>query len=134
MNILADTHILIWAIRDDVKLTDECRKILLNPDNEIYYSIVNIWEIAIKHAAHPDKMSYTAETFENLCRQAGYIALDGTMEHVLMLETLKRPEDAPKHRDPFDKFLLAQAKSEGMSFLTHDSLIPYYNEPCIIKV
>ena len=50
------------------------------------------------------------------------------------LETLVRPKGAPPHKDPFDRILLAQAKSEGMKFMTQDSLIPYYNEPFVISV
>lgn len=44
------------------------------------------------------------------------------------------PKGAPPHKDPFDRILLAQAKSEGMKFMTHDTLIPYYNEPFVISV
>ena len=54
--------------------------------------------------------------------------------HVFTLETLSRPKNVPKHKDPFDRILIAQAKAEEMVFLTHDSLIPYYNEPFIISV
>ena len=42
--------------------------------------------------------------------------------------------DDPPHKDPFDRILLAQAKSEGMKFMTHDTLIPYYNESFVISV
>lgn len=44
MNYLADTHILIWAIKDDPKLSVKSREILLNKDNMIYYSFANVWE------------------------------------------------------------------------------------------
>lgn len=47
---------------------------------------------------------------------------------------LIRPNDAPKHNDPFDRMLLAQAKYEGLKLITHDSLIPYYGESCVISV
>lgn len=48
-----------------------------------------------------------------------------------MVETLKHADNA---RDPFDRLLLAQAKAENMFFLTHDELIPFYNESCIVSV
>ena len=54
--------------------------------------------------------------------------------HVFALETLKRPEDAPRHNDPFDRILVSQAKAENMVLLTHDSMIPYYGERCIMSV
>ncbi len=55
-------------------------------------------------------------------------------DHVYVLENLRRAENAPRHNDPFDRIMLAQAKGEGMSFITHDSLIPHYMEKCIIAV
>ena len=51
-----------------------------------------------------------------------------------MLDSLKRPDNAPKHNDPFDRLLICQSKTEGMRFLTHDSLLSDYGEECIIYV
>jgi PIN domain nuclease of toxin-antitoxin system len=55
-------------------------------------------------------------------------------EHVYMIKTLVRSEGAPRHNDPFDRLMISQAKAEGMIFVTHDSLIPYYNEKCVMYV
>lgn len=135
MNYLADTHILIWAITDNPKLSVKARKILLEKDNTIYYSFVNIWEIAIKHSLHKSNITFSSQQFEELCTFAGYSLLETNCKHAIMVETLKYADNAPKkHRDPFDRLLLAQAKTENMFFLTHDELVPYYNEPCIISV
>ena len=71
---------------------------------------------------------------EKGCEENGYFVLPILNKHVSALETLKRLENAPRHNDPFDKIMIAQAKTEGLMFLTHDSLIPYYNEPFIIPV
>jgi PIN domain nuclease of toxin-antitoxin system len=51
-----------------------------------------------------------------------------------MLDSLKHPDNAPKHNDPFDRLLICQSKTEGMRFLTHDSLLSDYGEECIIYV
>lgn len=135
MNYLADTHILIWAIKDDPKLSVKAREILLNKDNTIYYSFANVWEVAIKHTLHKSNMTFSSQYFEELCRLAGYLLLRTDCRHAYMVETLRYADNAPKeHRDPFDRLLLAQAKSEDMLFLTHDELIPYYNESCIVSV
>lgn len=48
--------------------------------------------------------------------------------HVYMLETLERTEDSPKHKDPFDRIMLAQAKAEEMLFVTHDLQMPFANK------
>ena len=107
---------------------------LIDPENEIFYSVFNVWEIAIKRAAHPDQFNFTSKDFVKLCCKAGYKPLEGRIRHIFSLETLRQADDAPRHKDPFDRMLLAQAKAENMKFITHDELIPYYKEPCIIKV
>ena len=71
---------------------------------------------------------------EKGCEENGYIVLPILNKHVSALETLKRHNDAPKHNDPFDRILIAQAKAESLMFLTHDSLIPYYDELFIISI
>ena len=134
MKILADTHILIWSLMGNDKLSDSARDIILDSNNTIYYSLFSVWEIAIKSNAHPDAFSFNAEDFDRMCRNSGYQMLEGKVEHVLCLDTLKLADNAPNHHDPFDRILLAQAKSEGMIFLTHDTRIKYYGENCVWEV
>ena len=134
MNLLLDTHILIWALNEDPALSEKAREIILDSDNAIYYSTVSVWEIAIKHALHPDNVAFTGKELAGFCKEAGCLPLEVRDRHVFALETLSRPADAPRHNDPFDRMLIAQAKAENMVFLTHDSLIPYYGEQCIMSV
>lgn len=134
MNILLDTHELIWTLNDDPMLSDKAREYIMDPDNTIYYSTVSVWEVAIKHAIHPDNVTFSGKELVSYCNEAGFFNLPVYDKHVFAMETLKRPEDAPKHHDPFDRLLIGQAKSENMVFLTHDTLIPYYNEDCVISV
>ena len=134
MNLLLDTHLLIWALNEDPRLPEKAKEMLLDPDNAVYYSAVSIWEIAIKHANHPDNVTFTGKELSQYCQEAGYLPVEMRDKHVYALETLSRAEGAPPHRDPFDRMLIAQAKAENLSFLTHDSLLPYYEEPCIILV
>ena len=134
MNLLLDTYILIWALNEDPALPETARELILDPDNVIYYSTVSVWEIAIKHAAHPDNVEFTGKELSGFCMEAGFHCLEVKERHVFALETLKRPEDAPRHNDPFDRILVSQAKAENMVFVTHDSLIPYYGERCIMPV
>ena len=134
MNILLDTHILLWTIIDDQKLSDIARDFILDAENIIYYSTASIWEITIKHMNHPDRMIISGNELSQLAKAAGYMPLPILEKHVFLLETLKRAEEAPPHNDPFDRILIAQAKAENMLFLTHDTLISYYNEKCIVVV
>lgn len=133
MKILLDTHILLWAITEDSKLPIKAEEFITSPENETFYSSISIWEVAIKRSKHPNGIvNLSPQELVNLCKASGISALPLEVEHVYALETLSRSEDAPQHHDPFDRILLAQAKAEGMNFLTHDELMRGYNEPCII--
>lgn len=134
MNLLLDTHILIWALNEDPRLSEKAKNLILDPDNVIYYSSISIWEVSIKHARHPENITFSGKALSQYCQEAGFLPVDVRDKHIYTLETITRAENAPKHHDPFDKMLVAQAKAENLSFLTHDSLIPYYNETCIIPV
>ena len=83
---------------------------------------------------HPDKLNVSSAELVNYCLKSKIKSLSLSTAHIYTLETLSRPEDAPPHNDPFDRILIAQAKSENMLFLTHDDTLSYYNEPCIICV
>lgn len=134
MRILLDTHIALWAIADTGKLSNEVINLLESKDNEVFYSIVSVWEVAIKHKIRPAQMPMAEEVFAGLCEDTGFVQLPIETSHIFTLKTLMRPANAPKHNDPFDKILLAQAKSEGLRFMTHDSMIPYYGENCVLSV
>ncbi len=134
MNLLLDTHILIWTLNEDSRLPEKARELILNEHNTVYYSSVSVLEIAIKHMNHPDNVEFTGKELAQFCQEAGFFSLEMRDKHVFALETISRMKDAPPHHDPFDRMLIAQAKTENMSFITHDSLLPYYNEKCIIHV
>ena len=134
MNLLLDTHILIWALNEDPRLPEKAREMILDKDNAIYYSSVSIWEISIKHAIHPENVEFTGKELSQFCEEAGFLPVEMRDKHVFALETITRADGAPPHHDPFDRMLVAQAKAENMSFITHDSLIPYDEEKCIISV
>ena len=134
MKLLLDTHILLWALTDDPRLSSTARALIFDSGNIICYSSASLWEISIKHGLHPESVPFTAKEVDGYCRSAGYIQIPVSASHVFALETLERAEDAPKHNAPFDRIMLSQAKAENMRFMTHDHLIPYYNEPCVEAV
>jgi len=134
MRVLLDTHILLWALTEDPKLPEDAQKIISDVNNEIFYSSASIWEVAIKHMNHPDSMPVSAKELSDYCKGAGYEMLPVIDEHVFSLETLFRAKKAPRHNDPFDRIMIAQAKTEELQFITHDALLPYYNEECIMWV
>ena len=130
--ILLDTHIILWAISKDKRLNNKIRNYLLNPNNEIYYSIASMWEAQIKYDLK--KLPISGTDFMHYCEQSGYHKLPIDDLHVKELAGLERDESAPPHNDPFDRIMLSQAKAEGFTFLTHDPLFRGYNEPCVVEV
>ena len=134
MNILLDTHILIWALNDDPRLSAKARTLILDEDHTIYCSVVSLWEVAVKHAIHPENVEFTGAQLGAFCREAGYLLIEMKDKHVYALETLNRKEDAPPHHAPFDRMLIAQAKAEKMSLLTHDTQLSFYGEKCVVLV
>lgn len=134
VKVLIDTHIALWALMDDPKMPKEAEKILMDENNEIYYSTVSVWEVAIKHSIRPNDMIADGRLFEKGCEDNGYKVLPIFNRHTFGLDSLQRPDDAPRHNDPFDSLLICQSKTEGMKFLTHDSLLSAYDEECIMYV
>ena len=134
MNLLLDTHILIWALNEDPRLPEKARTLILDEGNTVYYSVVSIWEVSIKHANHPENVAFTGEELSGFCREAGFLPVEIKDKHVISLETLKRAKAAPPHHDPFDRMLISQAKAENMLLITHDSLLSMYKEKCVMTV
>lgn len=132
--LLLDTHVALWAISDSKRLREDVRELLEDEDNTVYFSMASVWEVAIKRKIHPDQMPMDEEMFVSLCVETGFEMLDIRLPHIFAMKKLVRTEVAPRHNDPFDRLLLAQAKSESFRFLTHNSLIEGYNEPCVMIV
>ena len=97
MNLLLDTHILIWALNDDPRLPKKAKDMILDADNAVYYSSISIWEVSIKHMLHPENVTFSGEELSGYCQEAGYIQVEMRDRHVYALESLKREENAPVH-------------------------------------
>lgn len=134
MKRLIDTHILLWALLDDDRLPKKAKKILTRTEIDIYYSIISLWEIELKHLLHPMQMHVNAQNIREYAQEAGFQSLPLHDRHIFALSSLNRPDTAKPHKDPFDRLLICQAKCENMVFLTHDTLLADYNEPCVYLV
>ena len=122
MKILLDTHMLLWAISGSAKLPSKARKMIVDPDNEIYISIISPWEVELKHIKHPDRMPIGSDKLLEYCSKAGYSRLSIRPDHIRLLSSLP-----PKiHADPFDRMLICQAEAEDMILLTCDSKMAGY--------
>lgn len=132
MKILLDTHMLLWALVDDPRLDKKSRMLIENMDNSVYYSAASIWEIAIKHRKNPELIPFVPEDIIRYCDDAGFISLPINLWHAIETINLNVVKDGNVGNDPFDRMLVAQAKTEGMPFLTHDTKMKYCDEPCIM--
>ena len=134
MKILCDTHILIWYLTGDNRLSRKARTLIDDENNTIYFSIVSIWEVSIKHNRKPNVLTLSAQDFYQFCNDQGFEEYPLNQNHIFTIDSLSRPSNAPEHHDPFDRLLISQAKADELTFITHDSLIPYYNEPCVLSL
>lgn len=129
MRLLLDTHIFLWAISDDPRLSPEAREWIGASHTELLLSVASLWEISIKHSLKPDSMPIGAQAALAWAREAGYSILPVHAEHILCLETLP-----PLHRDPFDRMLVAQALTEPLRLLTHDAQVAAYSRSLCLLV
>ena len=124
MNLLLDTHLLIWAASTPEQLSSEALSLLQNAKYQLYFSAVNLWEITIKHGLGRQDFRVDPSLLHRGLIENGYTELVVKSFHCIALEQLPAI-----HKDPFDRMLVAQAVSEGMLLLTSDSVVAKYSGP-----
>ena len=101
MNLLLDTHALLWWLGDPASLSARAREAIVNPENTVFLSAVVVWEIRIKEAIGKLELP---EEFGEVLDQQPFVALPVTVEHAHAVGRLPAI-----HSDPFDRMLVAQA-------------------------
>lgn len=127
MNLLLDTHIALWAITDDPRLSHAARELIASPDNFVWVSAASVWEIATKRALGRGDMPVSSQQALEFFKQSGYRLLPIEAAHATAVENLPA-----HHQDPFDRILVAQALSEPMRLITHDPKIALYGDTIIL--
>jgi PIN domain nuclease of toxin-antitoxin system len=123
LRFLIDTHVLLWWLFDDHRLTALARSIIQNPANTILVSSASGWEISTKHRL--GKLPQAEEAVSNLpslLQRARMDVLPISIEHALAAGALPGP-----HRDPFDRMLIAQGQIEKLSIVTSDAAFKQYS-------
>ncbi len=119
MNILLDTHVLIWALENNPTLTESAVNSIVDGNNMVFVSSVSVWEISIKQKLGklqaPDNLleEIRLHRFTPLHINSDHAQLAGKLPYI--------------HRDPFDRMLIAQAIIEKLVLLTRDESIAKYN-------
>ena len=119
MRLLLDTHVLIWWLADDRKLSRNARDIIANPDNDVLVSSATAWEISIKTAL--GRIEIDLDDLEKAIAKNGFRPLSIGLRHALTAGRLPLV-----HRDPFDRMLVAQASVEELRVVSHDRVFERY--------
>ena len=123
MNLLLDTHLLLWAASEPQRLSAKARALLLDPSNQLVFSSASLWEIAIKNGLDRSDFNVDPRRLWRMLLVNGYRELSVTSEHTVAVNDL-----SPFHKDPFDRILVAQARVEGLTLLTADKVVAKYGE------
>ena len=121
MGFLLDTHVLLWWLANDPKLSADVREIIRNPVNDSFVSAATIWEIAIKTSLGKLKQP---DDLLAVLRDNRFQVLDISAEHCLNVGSLPW-----HHKDPFDRMLISQALVEGLIIITVDEKFKFYDVP-----
>ncbi len=123
MKLLLDTNVFIWLNDAPHRVRDRVMAVISNPDNDLYLSLTSIWEMQIKIQLGKLELSDSLPDILKT-QQAGnnlqVLTID--LNHIWSLENLPY-----HHRDPFDRLLIAQAKTEGMTLVSADGIFEMYD-------
>ena len=123
MNLLLDTHILLWWLSGSRRLHKAARNALADSPRA-YVSAATVWEIAIKIAL--GKLEFRGEMAEQLAIN-NMLSLGVTVAHAVAAGALPA-----HHSDPFDRMLIAQAQLESLTLMTHDARLGDYDVPVLV--
>ncbi len=122
MKILLDTCTFLWIIKGSKELSSKAKTVFSQPENQVFFSAVSLWEITIKYLAgklplpsSPDQFILTQRTLHRI----ESLSLD----EQAITQLIKLPS---LHQDPFDRMLICQAIANGLTILTPDHLIRQY--------
>ena len=124
MNLLLDTHVLLWAAGTPERLPDEARALIENPETRPVFSAVSLWEVAIRNGLGRADFSVDPRLLRRGLLENDYTELPITGAHAAAVDLLP-----PIHTDPFDRLLVAQAQIEGLLLLTADETVASYPGP-----
>ncbi len=123
MNLLLDTHLLLWAASEPGRLSAKARALLLDPANQLMFSAASLWEVCIKNSLNRRNFKVDPRRLWRMLLISGYRELPVTSEHSVAVKDLPH-----LHNDPFDRMLVAQARVEGLLLLTVDKAVAKYGE------
>ena len=127
MNLLLDTHLLVWAAMNDRRLSRQAIELIDDVENTLWFSTASLWESAIKAALKRPDFPVDVEVLRNglIASQFQEMLVEG--RHTVAFRDLPLI-----HKDPFDRLLVAQALCEGMTLVTVDKVLAQYGEHVLV--
>jgi PIN domain nuclease of toxin-antitoxin system len=122
VTLLLDTHVFLWWRLDSTRLKPPARRVIASSD-QVFVSAVSAWEAALKRGLGRLKMQ---EPFAWMVTDSGFAELPLTVAHVEQFAVLPQ-----LHSDPFDRMLIAQARAEAATLVTHDRQFQEYDVPIV---
>ena len=122
MKLLLDTHAFIWFVEDDEHLPERVRLQIEDIENNIFISIVSLWEIAIKTSLGKLEIAIDIPAMIDKIEQNGFSILPIFPEHTICVSSLPF-----HHRDPFDRMLIAQTITEKIKVVSRDGFFDDYD-------
>jgi len=119
VQLLLDTHVLLWSLAGDERLGERAVDLIEDGRNVVYVSAASIWEISIKRSL--GKLRVPGDVLAEV-DAASFIRLPISFEHADAAAAL--PD---LHADPFDRMLIAQARTDRLTLMTHDALMRRYD-------
>lgn len=125
MNLLLDSHTLLWLMQSNPSLSRTAASLIADPGNRIYLSMASIWEIGIKSGVGKMGLSVPYATFlDTAINGYGLIVLPITTDDCIHYEALPFPDK--QHRDPFDRMIITHALREGLAVVGVDPAFDSY--------
>ncbi|MDQ1552887.1 MAG: hypothetical protein QOD50_2309 [Actinomycetota bacterium] len=124
MIYLVDTHLLLWAALVPQRLSAAATAVLEDPRAGLMFSAASIWEVAIKASMGREDFRVDSRLLRRALLENGYSELPISSEHAAAVADLPG-----RHGDPFDRIQVAQARVEGLVFLTGDAVVADYGSP-----
>ncbi|MER2528242.1 MAG: type II toxin-antitoxin system VapC family toxin [Candidatus Competibacter denitrificans] len=122
MNILLDTCVFLWIVRDPTELSTNAQTLITDSSHTLYLSVISVWEIAIKHGLGRLPLAEPPHIYVPTERDKHDI-LSLELHEAAVLELRRLPKH---HQDPFDRMLICQAIADGLTLLTPDNHIQAY--------
>lgn len=122
MKLLLDTHIFLWFIINNNRLSQKYCDSISNPDNEIYLSVVSVWEAMIKYQLGKLTLPESPDIYLPKQRKKHLISRL-SIDETTIAQLAKLP---PLHHDPFDRLLICQSLEHDLMMMTEDKAIISY--------